>query len=168
MTQMKRRVLYTKQDTEDKQTTNCKFFPSRSYVNSESPVMCNENDKMNYNGKNKCEHCGWNPLVKAERLRKVYGDKKQTLQSVYLSLLQTELMQSTGNSGVITIPRKENTMYSATTVLGLCFISMLVGVCVALAIILFLFKQADEYVEADDFPDAEWAKTYEEIKKDGH
>ena len=59
-------------------------------------------------------------------------------------------------------------MYSVTTVLGLCFISMLVGVCVALAIILFLFKQAEEYVEADDFPDAEWVKDYEEIKKDGH
>ena len=76
MTQMKRRVLYAKQDTEDKQTTNCKFFPSRSYVNSESPVMCNENDKLNLNKKNRCEHCGWNPLVKAERLRKEYGDKK--------------------------------------------------------------------------------------------
>ena len=59
-------------------------------------------------------------------------------------------------------------MYSVTTVLGLCFISMLVGVCVALAIILFLFKQAEEYVEADDFPDEEWVKDYEEIKKDGH
>ena len=77
MTQQKRRVLYAKQDEDEiKLTVSCRFFPSRSYVNSESPVMCNENDKMNYNGKNKCEHCGWNPLVKAERLRKVYGDKK--------------------------------------------------------------------------------------------
>ena len=77
-------------------------------------------------------------------------------------------MQSTGKNGEITNPRKENTMYSIATVLGWCFISMLVGVCVALAIILYLFKIADEYVEKDDFPDAEWVKDYEEIKQDGH
>lgn len=77
-------------------------------------------------------------------------------------------MQSTEKNGEIINPRKEKTMFSVTTVLGLCFISMLVGVCVALAIILFLFKQAEEYTEADDFPDAEWVKDYEEIKKDGH
>lgn len=76
MTQMKRRVLYTKQDTEDKLTTNCRFYPSRTYKDGDSPVMCNENDKLNLNKKNRCEHCGWNPLVKAERLRKEYGDKK--------------------------------------------------------------------------------------------
>lgn len=57
-------------------------------------------------------------------------------------------------------------MYSLITVLAWCFISMLVGVVAALCIVLYLVDTHREYEEPDDWPDEEWAKTYEEIKNE--
>lgn len=59
-------------------------------------------------------------------------------------------------------------MFSVTAVLAWCFLSMIVGIIIGLLIVMYISKVVDEYVEADDFPDAEWVKDYEEIKKDGH
>ena len=55
-------------------------------------------------------------------------------------------------------------MYSAMTLIIWCFMSMMIGVIVALSIILFVWRTHDEYEEPDDFPDEEWVKDYKEIK----
>ena len=66
-----KRKVYAK--PEQKLTTNCRYFPSRNYLHDDVPVMCTETEKL---FTNKCKTCGWNPLVKAERLRKQCGDKQ--------------------------------------------------------------------------------------------
>ena len=73
MTKSKRRVLVQYQKQETKLNTNCRSFPSRNYKPDNIPVMCTETEKL---FTDKCQHCGWNPVVKAERLKKMYGEKK--------------------------------------------------------------------------------------------
>lgn len=67
----KRKVALKKD--QPKFTINCRSFPSMYRDFHDVPVMCTEAERC---FTNKCATCGWNPLVKAERLRKVYGDKK--------------------------------------------------------------------------------------------
>jgi len=73
MTKSKRRVLVQYQKQETKLNTNCRSFPSQYKDNRDAPVMCTETEKL-FTGK--CATCGWNPIVKAERLKKMYGEKK--------------------------------------------------------------------------------------------
>jgi len=51
----------------------CKFYPQRIKDWTNAKVICNEYDRFTHS---KCERCGWNPVVKAERLRKTYGEKR--------------------------------------------------------------------------------------------
>ena len=55
-------------------------------------------------------------------------------------------------------------MYSAMTLIIWCFMSMMVGVIVALSIILYVMKIHDNYEERDDWPDEDWVADFEEIK----
>ena len=59
-------------------------------------------------------------------------------------------------------------MINTAIVLTFCFLSLLLGVVLGLALAYFVVKNSAEYEEADDWPDDDWAKTYEEIKNDGH
>ena len=59
-------------------------------------------------------------------------------------------------------------MYSIYTVLGWCLLSLLLGAVLAFAFMLVLLQWPVEYSEKGDWPDAEWAKDFEEIQQDGH
>ena len=58
-------------------TVPCKYFPANSY--KESPVQCTVLERDT----NKCNTCGFNPLVKAARLKKMYGEKKASEAILY-------------------------------------------------------------------------------------
>lgn len=57
----------------EKFNINCKFYPRKSNIWFDAPVLCCINER-NYS--NKCERCGFNPAVKAKRLEKMCGAKK--------------------------------------------------------------------------------------------
>ena len=84
MTKSKRRVVFT--NPEQKLTTNCRFFPARNYKLTDVPVMCSETEKL-YS--DKCLSCGFNPVVKAERLKKMYGEKKASAAVEYSESIST-------------------------------------------------------------------------------
>ena len=55
-------------------------------------------------------------------------------------------------------------MINTAIVLTFCFLSLLLGVVLGLALAYFVVKNSCEYEEPDDWPDDDWAKTYEEIR----
>ena len=44
--------------------------------------------------------------------------------------------------------------------------SMLLGIVLSLALMVVLVYKPKEYEEPDDWPDEDWAKTFEEIRDD--
>jgi len=71
---------------EQKLDINCKFFPTKFREAKDAPVMCTSTERLYTN---KCEHCGWSPIVKAERLNKICG-AAQAKNAVEYSLSITE------------------------------------------------------------------------------
>ena len=72
MIKSKRRVI-KRPEKAVKFDTVCRSFPSRFDDHRDVPVMCTQTERLCIK---KCETCGWNPIVKAKRLSKMYGDKK--------------------------------------------------------------------------------------------
>lgn len=58
-------------------------------------------------------------------------------------------------------------MINVTVAIILCLLSMILGGLFASILIYVVLMWPAEYTEKDDFPDAEWAKDFEEIKN-GH
>lgn len=58
-------------------------------------------------------------------------------------------------------------MINSTIAIILCLLSMVFGGLLAAILIYVVLMWPEEYTEKDDFPNAEWAKDYEEIKN-GH
>lgn len=59
-------------------------------------------------------------------------------------------------------------MISVAILIVFCFLSLLVGMVMGLGLACYyVLKTSEDYEEPDDFPDDDWAKTYEEIKN-GH
>ena len=67
-----KRMVILAQKQEETFNVNCRYYPSVRRDYSDAAVMCTYS-KRNYGH---CNHCGWNPLVKAERLRKQYSITK--------------------------------------------------------------------------------------------
>lgn len=58
-------------------------------------------------------------------------------------------------------------MISVAILIVFCFLSLLVGMVMGLGLACYVLKTSEDYEEPDDWPDDDWAKTYEEIKN-GH
>lgn len=76
MIKSKRRVKYEKM----KWDTVCRSFPSRFEDHRDVPVMCTQTERLCIR---KCETCGWNPIVKAKRLAKMYGEQRASEAILY-------------------------------------------------------------------------------------
>lgn len=59
---------------------NCRFFPPKHRGLFESPVMCDQTTKL---CSGHCDKCGWNPLVKAARLTKMFGRARANFAVAY-------------------------------------------------------------------------------------
>lgn len=57
-------------------------------------------------------------------------------------------------------------MISVAILIVFCFLSLLVGMVMGLGLACYVLKKSEEYEEPDDWPDDDWAKTYEEIRNE--
>ena len=85
MIKSKRRVI-KRPEKPVKFDTVCRSFPSRFEDHRDVPVMCTQTERLCIK---KCETCGWNPIVKAKRLSKMYGEKKASEAILYSESIST-------------------------------------------------------------------------------